>query len=229
MKNKIGCLLIHGFGGSPDEVNPLAEYLHDEGITTLSPVLAGHTGRKSDLQRISYKQWIESGKNAFNELSRTCKDIFIIGFSMGGLVAASLPYSQQIKGIATLNTPIYPCNLGGIFRNLIKDIKNGTFEHLRFYALSSVRLPFPTLIEFLKFLYNAKPKFRDLRYPLFIAQALEDDVVQPKSAVYIHRHAGSVNKTLKFYKGANHLICRSAAASSLFGDVLSFIRRHSRL
>ncbi len=229
MKNKIGCLLIHGFGGSPEEVNPLAEYLHDKGITTLSPVLKGHTGKKSDLQGVSYKQWIESGKNAFYELSRRCKDIFVIGFSMGGLVAANLPYSRQIKGIATLNTPIYPCNLSGMLKNLIMDIKNGTFEHLRYYALSSAKFPFSTLLEFLKFLHNTKPKFKDLRYPLFVAQALEDDVVQPKSAVYIHRHASSVSKTLKFYRGASHLICYSAAASKVFSDVLSFIQRHSRL
>ncbi|MGI6189749.1 MAG: alpha/beta fold hydrolase [Clostridiales bacterium] len=227
MKNRIGCLLIHGFGGSPEEMNPLAEYLHNEGITTLSPVLKGHTGRKSDLQGISYKQWIESGKNALTELSRMCKDIFVIGFSMGGLVAASLPYSKQVKGIATLNTPVYPWNPGGILGNLLKDIKKGTFEHLKFYALSSVRFPFSTLIEFLKFLHNAKPKFKDLRCPLFVAQALEDDVVQPKSAVYIHRNAGSISKTLKFYKGSGHLICYSSAASKLFSDVFSFIQGHS--
>jgi len=229
LENKVGCLLIHGFGGSPEEMDPLAEYLRNEGITTLSPVLKGHTGKKSDLQGISYKQWIESGKNAFNELSRMCRDIFIIGFSMGGLIAASLPYSQQVKGIATLNTPIYPWNIGGIFKNLINDVKMGTFEHLRSYALSAVKLPFSSLFEFLKFLHNAKPKFKDISYPLFIAQALEDDVVQPKSALYIHRHARSANKTLKFYGGSNHLICHSAIASKLFSDVLSFIRWYSHL
>ncbi|NLO83110.1 MAG: alpha/beta fold hydrolase [Clostridiales bacterium] len=229
MKNKIGCLIIHGFGGSPEEVNPLAEYLHTKGITTLTPVLEGHTGEKTDLLGVSYKQWIESGKNALNELSRMCKDIFVIGFSMGGLVAASLPNLQKIKGIATLNTPIYPCNFGGMFKNIMQDIRNGTFENLRFYAASSAKLPFSTLIEFLKFLHNAKPKFKNLRCPLFVAQALEDDVVQPKSAIYIHRQAPSVSKTLKFYKGAGHLICYSAAASKLFGDVLSFILGHSLL
>jgi len=105
----------------------------------------------------------------------------------------------------------------------------GTFEHLRSYALSAVKLPFSSLFEFLKFLHNAKPKFKDISYPLFIAQALEDDVVQPKSALYIHRHARSANKTLKFYGGSNHLICHSAIASKLFSDVLSFIRWYSHL
>ena len=103
-------------------MNPLAEYLHNEGITTLSPVLKGHTGRKSDLQGISYKQWIESGKNALTELSRMCKDIFVIGFSMGGLVAASLPIQSRLRGLLP-STPLFIPGILAEYSEFIKRYK----------------------------------------------------------------------------------------------------------
>lgn len=229
MRHRIGCLLIHGFGGKPEEVEPLAIYLKDHGITTLSAQLEGHTGKKDDLRGITFKQWIKSGESALYKLSMECRNIFVIGFSMGGLVAVSLPPSKQIKGIVTLNTPIYPWNLKGIFKNLMKDIKNGTYEHFKHYFLSPAKLPFSAFIEFLKFLHYAKPKFKSLHCPLLVAQALKDDVIQPKSAEYIHTHAGSLHKILKYYNGSDHFICYSPAAPELFKDIWSFIKYHCYL
>lgn len=227
MKNKIGCLLLHGFGGRPAEVAPLAKYMQSRGIATFSPQLKGHTGKKDDLQGVSYRQWIESGERAFEQLSNFCQNIFVVGFSMGGLIAANLPRYNNIKGVITLNTPIYPVNLGRMLKNLIHDIKARKFDYLRSYVLSSVKIPFSALIEFLKLLNATKSKFKDLRYPLFVAQAMEDDVVLPQSALYIYRNTNSPNKTIKFYQRANHFICHSPVANELFNDIFTFIEQHS--
>lgn len=227
MKNKIGCLLIHGLGGRPAEIAPLAEYMQSRGITTFSAQLKGHTGKKDDLEGVSYRQWIESGERAFEQLSNLCQNIFVVGFSMGGLIAANLPRYNNIKGIIALNTPIYPVNLSRMIKNLMYDIKTRKFDHLRSYVLSSVKIPFSALIEFLKLLNITKSQFKDLCYPLFVAQAMEDDVVLPQSALYIYRNANSPNKTIKFYQKANHFICHSPIAGELFSDILAFIEQHS--
>ncbi|MBM7582793.1 carboxylesterase [Caldicoprobacter guelmensis] len=227
MKNKIGCLLIHGLGGRPAEVAPLAKYMQARGITTFSAQLKGHTGNKSDLQGVSYREWIESGERAFEQLSRFCQDIFIVGFSMGGLIAANLPHSHNIKGVITVNTPIYPVNFSSMVKNLVDDLKAGKFDYLRSCILSSIKIPFSALIEFLKLLNNTKFKFKDLCYPLFVAQAMEDDVVLPKSALYIYHNTNSPNKIIKFYQRANHFICHSPIAGELFNDIQTFIEQHS--
>lgn len=52
---------------------------------------------------------------------------------------------------------------------------------------------------------------KNVRCPLFIAQALEDDTVKWKSADYIYKNAASEFKLIKYYKGSGHLICRSSA------------------
>ncbi len=227
MKNEIGCLLIHGLGGRPDEVAPLAKYMQSRGIATFSAQLKGHTGNKDDLQGVSYRQWIESGERAFEQLSSFCQNIFIVGFSMGGLIAANLPHYHNVKGVITLNTPIYPVNFSRMAKNLIYDIKTRKFGYLRSYLLSSFKIPFSALIEFLKLLNITKSKFKDLCYPLFVAQAMEDDVVLPKSALYIYNNTNSPSKIIKFYRPADHFICHSPIASELFNDILTFIEQYS--
>jgi carboxylesterase len=223
MDTRIGCLLIHGFGGDPGEVEPLAGFLANKGITAICPVLKGHTGKKADLRGIRYRQWIESAEEGLKTLSSQCTDIVVIGFSMGGLISVSFPYSSQIKGIVLLNTPIYPWNLKQMGMNLIKDLKKQSYDHLRFYASSMEKIPLSAVIEFLKFLHTAKPLFNGLKYPLFIGQSLMDDTVQPRSADYIYRNTPLSDKSLFYYGGAGHIICCSKAAPGLFKDILMFV------
>ena len=225
MKEKIGCLLVHGFGGGPGELEPLAKFLESKGMQTLLPVLKGHTGKRADIKGVSYRDWVQSGEAALKELLDRCNCVFVIGFSMGGLVAVSLPPFPQIKGLVLLNTPIYPWNLKRILLNLVEDMKRRHYGHFRFYVSCILKFPLSALIEFVRFLRAVKPRFREVHTPLFIAQALQDDVVQPRSAEYIHRHASSLDKTLKYYDGSAHLICHSEARFQLFEDILAFIQK----
>jgi carboxylesterase len=42
--NKLGCLIIHGFGGGIFEIESLADYLTERGYIAACPELKGHTG-----------------------------------------------------------------------------------------------------------------------------------------------------------------------------------------
>ncbi|HHY82372.1 MAG TPA: alpha/beta fold hydrolase [Clostridiales bacterium] len=223
MYNKTGCLLIHGFGGDPSDVEPLADFLHQKGILVLCPTLKGHTGKRRDLRGVSYRQWIQSAEEGLKALSNQCDNLVLIGFSMGGLISVSLPHSNQVRGIVLLNTPIYPWNLKQIGLNIITDLRKRSYEHIRYYTSSIKKIPISATIEFLKFLNTAKHNFKQQKYPLFIGQALADDTVQPRSAEYIYHSCPIADKSLYYYGTSNHLICHSKAAPELFKDILMFI------
>ena len=40
--NEVGCLILHGFTGTPQNVRPLADYLARRGLTVSVPRIAGH-------------------------------------------------------------------------------------------------------------------------------------------------------------------------------------------
>ena len=40
--NEVGCLILHGFTGTPQNVRPLADYLARRGLAVSVPRIAGH-------------------------------------------------------------------------------------------------------------------------------------------------------------------------------------------
>src|SRR5699024_12435556 len=84
----VGCLVIHGFTGRIGEVQPLIDYLSTHTDWQWSvPILPGH-GETLDLKGKPYESWLEAAVHAYEELHKTCTKIYVIGFSMGGMIAA---------------------------------------------------------------------------------------------------------------------------------------------
>ena len=60
--DKLGCLIIHGFGGGIYEIKSLDDYLIEHGYITSCPRLKGHTGNYRDMKSTDYKDWIASAE-----------------------------------------------------------------------------------------------------------------------------------------------------------------------
>ncbi len=88
--NSTGILLIHGFTATSAEVRLMAELLHQEGFTTSGPLLPGHGTHPDDLNRATWHMWLEEVKKSYEKLVRQCEKTYIIGESMGALLALEL-------------------------------------------------------------------------------------------------------------------------------------------
>lgn len=224
MKSDTACLLIHGFGGSAFEVLPLAYHLRDKGYHVVCTSLKGHTGKRRDLYLASYSQWIESAEKDLNNLLNRFSNVIVVGFSMGGLIAANLAIKYPaIKAMVTLNTPIYYWDFKRIYLNILKDIKKKNMHHIKYYLNSTVKFPLPALINFKILLSKTKKLFNQIRCPIFVVQGLMDDTVHQKSAQFIIESVLSNKKTIKYYKRADHLICHSSDKEMMFSDIYYFI------
>jgi carboxylesterase len=82
-----GVLLLHGFMGTPREMQPLGEYLHSRGVTISAPLLPGHGGTLSDLNQTSWWAWVAAAEVAYADLAARCARVGVAGFSMGSLLA----------------------------------------------------------------------------------------------------------------------------------------------
>ncbi|MBI5527460.1 MAG: alpha/beta fold hydrolase [Deltaproteobacteria bacterium] len=112
-----GCLLIHGFTGSPYEVRPLGESLAAAGYRVFGPVLAGHATDPADLDRTSWRDWVRSADEALTLLRADCDTVFVAGLSMGGLVASRLAAERpsDVAAVAILAAPLYLTGENGLF------------------------------------------------------------------------------------------------------------------
>ncbi len=107
------CLLIHGFVGDPGEMRSLAHYLAEAGFTVLSVRLPGHTGHPEDLIAVSWRDWLAAVRQAFDWLTDRYATVSVIGFSLGGALAALLAAERPVHRLVMLATPY---RLGGDWR-----------------------------------------------------------------------------------------------------------------
>ncbi len=223
MERKVGCLVIHGFGGSYREIRPLAEALEEKGVLTKCPRLKGHTGIVSDLKKVCYDDWIASAEAELVCLKAECEEVFIAGFSMGGLIGVQLALKYEVQGLVTINTPIYYLDFSKIVSNIISDLRSREFINIKRYLKPSNRLPVKALLNFRQLLNATKSRVPEVKTPLMIAQAIDDDVVQHRSAGYLYTRAGSACKQLCTYTRGGHVLLLSETKDALITDIFRFI------
>lgn len=112
-------LCLHGFTGSPFEVQPLADALAGAGYRVAAPMLAGHGADVAALEATRWPDWLHSAEQAFDQLAAaTSGRVAVLGFSMGGLLALQLAKSRapRVAALAVLAAPLRlrPAQVRGI-------------------------------------------------------------------------------------------------------------------
>jgi carboxylesterase len=87
--SKTALLFIHGFTASPAEMRPMAESLASKtGWRCVGPLLPGHGTRVDDMEATSADGWVRAIDSVYAEVAQTCEQVFLVGLSLGALVAA---------------------------------------------------------------------------------------------------------------------------------------------
>ena len=103
--NETGCLLIHGFTGAPTEMRPLGEFLAEKGYSVLGIRLTGHGTRIEDMNRVIWQDWSNSVLDGWHLLRPNTSRVFIIGLSMGGVLALYHASFLPVEGVVSLSAP----------------------------------------------------------------------------------------------------------------------------
>lgn len=103
--NQTGCLLVHGFTGTPMEMRGLGEFLATQGHTVLGVRLAGHGTRLQDLARMHWSDWLASVEDGYRLLQSNTREIFAIGLSMGGVLSLTMAARFPLGGVVAMASP----------------------------------------------------------------------------------------------------------------------------
>ncbi|WP_210367145.1 alpha/beta fold hydrolase [Bacillus sp. REN3] len=225
----IGCLLIHGFTGSPYEVEPLAHFLKERTDWKITvPTLPGH-GDQLSLKGIRYGQWIDHAERELQALLQECDTVYVIGFSMGGLIASYLASKYPVKKLVLLSAAAYYVNPKQLFAD-IKEMARDSFRgklkenelYLR-YKRKIKETPMAATLQFRRLVNQIRPILHEVKVPTLIAQGESDGIVPPKSAEYLYQQIGATQKRLLYYKKSKHLICHCNEKDQLFQAVHDFL------
>lgn len=97
----VGCLLVHGFTGTPYEMRYLGERLHAAGHTVNGVCLAGHGTRSEDLASCRWQDWYRTVEDGLEVLESRCRQTVAVGLSLGSLLALRLA-SERPQGVSAL-------------------------------------------------------------------------------------------------------------------------------
>ncbi|WP_100400179.1 alpha/beta hydrolase [Bacillus sp. FJAT-44742] len=231
----IGCLCLHGFTGAPWEVEPVVKKLKkNKDWLIYSPTLPGH-GPGDDLKGATYKAWIYAADKACAELFKYCEKVYVIGFSMGGMLACYLSARYPVEKVVLLGAAAYYVNPP----QLLKDFKiaaearlKGTFNKedpwYQFYSKKIQETPLTAVYEFTKAVKTVRPFVKEITIPSLIMQGELDGLVPVKSAEYLFENMGSREKRLYLYKDSRHYLCHGPDKKRVLDDLERFLKNENK-
>lgn len=214
---KTGVLLIHGFGGSRDEVRTMYDELAERNIYAQMVAVAGHEGTPRDLARTTYKDWILSAHTEYSDMIRMCEKVVLAGFSAGGLIAVNLYREHKCDRLVTVNTPVYYWNIGQVMKNIRTD--SGYIP--RYFRACTDKRP-TSLVNFLRLLYTTKRYFKEIECDTLIVQAVDDDTSHYRSGKYIYDSVNGKKRLITPPRGG-HDILTGEYKDEVISEIVNFI------
>ena len=231
--NENGVLLIHGFTGSPYEMQPLAHFLHENfNCTVHVPLLAGHGISPQAMEKTGWKDWYGDAKNALFQLRKEVKKVVVGGLSMGGSLALHLGAHYEVDAILSLASGLFlkdrKAVLVPFLRKLIRFNRKSKGPDIfdkeeRDKAVTYDRTPLKCVVQLLDFFEHFKEDLQDIYAPVFIAHSRQDHVVDFRSAHYIYQHVSSKNKRLLELNKSYHVITLDVEKEVLYKEIKHFL------
>jgi len=231
--NEIGVLLVHGFTGSPVELLPLGEFLAGQGCTVLGVRLAGHGTSPEDLAQTGWRDWVASAREGLERLRAEREQVYIVGYSLGGLITLHLASRYPIDGAALLATPLYAKDwrlaMIPLARHFIRYIHMGGPEspdpEVRERFWSYDRWPLNSLHQVTKFMKQTRLELPQVRVPLLILHGDLDQTVPADCPQEIHDRAASVDKTILHFANSTHSLPQDHDREQVWQSIHQFIAR----
>jgi len=232
---RTGCLLIHGFTGTPKEMRFLGEHLAGAGCTVLGVRLFAHATRQEDMLRARWRDWVASAEDGLHLLGEACDRVVVMGLSMGGILALLLAAEHAVSGVVALSTPYDSPDprlrlrpLAAFLTLFWRFARKGppdwhdptvAADHLE-YPLAPVRGG----VELYDILAELRRRLPTVTCPALVIHSRGDLTVRGSSAEAIVAHMGSGDKKLVWVENSGHVVTRDAERERVFAEVLSFVR-----
>lgn len=232
--NSVGCLLVHGYTGTPKEMRMLADSLKLEGYTVLAPRLFGHATDPEDMLRARWWDWIANVEDALTLLKGCTDHQIVIGLSMGGALSLLTAARYPVDAVVSLSTPYdLPHDprvklLKYIYWMMPRQPKGKPDWHNPDAVSDHVDYPyFPTrsLLELKGLLDTMRSDLGKITVPAFFAQSHGDHTIPPESLDYLYENVSSKQKTSLWVDDSGHVIIREPEREKVFTAIKEFIRQ----
>ena len=226
-------LLIHGFVGGiydfdnhPNEL----ELIWDYDVYTFT--LPSH--EKFIVKDVKYEDWIKSAEKQIEYLiNHHYKKIYIIGHSMGGVIAAHLASKYKEVKKLVLAAPAFryfyfkdgKVSLKG-FNETVKNMPNLFKDEGKEKVIERIRkTPIPTMLEFTKLVDKYQNDTKKVTCPTLIINGTADNVVPSEGTEYVHNTICSKTNILINIKNVTHDCFTKKRKDEVNALIINFLRK----
>ncbi len=198
---KKAILLIHGFAGGNYDYNSLGNDLElYNSFDVFTFTLPGH--ERMIIDKVTREDWIKKAEDEIEKIiNANYKEVYVIGHSMGGVIASHLASKyKEVKKLVLAAPAFHYLAFKGDKVDVIESIKKlpNLFKN---YAPEEVlsrifKIPAPTIKEFMKLVEEHTKDIKDITCPTLILHGEKDDIVPVDSVQYVYDNIKSKSVTL---------------------------------
>lgn len=188
-----GCLLVHGFGGSPQETYGLGEFLAAQGYSVLGVRLAGHGSTPEAFYRSRWRAWYNSAEEGLVELAARTERVVVAGFSLGGVLGLLLSQRYPLAGLITMGS-----------RVLVRGNRRFVWSPVLRYAFGWRDPSLAAVAELRQAVAAARQVLPRVTVPALVMHGRDDRVVLPANAEAIVAGIASERKELVWWEDTGH-------------------------
>jgi carboxylesterase len=236
--NEVGCLLIHGFTGTPQNVRPLADYLARRGLAVAAPRMPGHGTTAADLDRTGPEEWLAAAEEALTDLRSRCSTVFVAGISMGGTITLELARRHpDLPGIVVMAAPVLPLDA---LEPVVSDPNRPASipapwatvgvltEDVGVGGIAYLEMPLGALQRGMQLMTDVRQGLSDVAAPALLIYGDADQIVDKANGPFVLGQISSSDKRLLPLGDSSHEVTLDADRERVMVEVYDFIREHSK-
>lgn len=195
--------IIHGFTGNLYDNEYLMNYLeYDRDFDVYAKTLPGHD--RDRFCDAKYTDWVRFVDNEISYLvSLGYKTIYVIGHSMGGVLASYVASChKEVKKLVLINAAFDYINLK---QNKIDIINNKDFSKYNHLLEKALRTSPLFIVEFTKLVKKHKHVLEDVNCETLVLQSNADEIIPFETGNEIYEKLGSEKKYLTTLRDCSHV------------------------
>uniref|UniRef100_A0A7C5U214 Abhydrolase domain-containing 18 n=1 Tax=Fervidobacterium nodosum TaxID=2424 RepID=A0A7C5U214_9BACT len=211
-----GILLVHGYTGSPHDLTYLAHELNKAGFTVSLPRLPGHGTCGEDFLKTTAKDWLRRAFDAYYDLQGMCKEVYICGLSMGGVISLIMAAQLKPKKLVTLAaaTHVYDNRIKftpllALFKDKMPRENNDKYDdpELEYLKKEYWSYNWPKqAAQLYKLMKLARKSVPQITSDILVIAARNDNTVPLKAAEFIYNNVASEKRKMKIFERSGHVL-----------------------
>lgn len=245
-------LLVHGLGEHCERYTALAAALNNANYALCACDLPGHGQSAGDPGHInSFDDYQSAALALYNKVKDGYPDtpVFLLGHSMGGLIATQLLLDHQnlfvgalLSGAAIQSPQAPPGWQVGIIKciaaiapklgmltldaSAISRDAKVVETYMNDPLVNKAKLSARFLVAMFNAMHDCRSRAANISLPIRIMHGSEDVMTAPAGSQHLYDSISSTDKELKIYDGLFHEIFNEPEAPGIYADVIHWLDSH---